>query len=217
MVKTEFVKRFETVVTNEIKSHNDALTNYRVEINALKEQINKIDKKLEEKFSKSEQLYDKNVQLFQCEKVVLSHYCNKQTGAFEQLKQHVQENDEKLELCLESLAGKNDLENLKKEVKQIVSSAQKGFLDELEKMYVRFHDLEQKVLAYCEQYQAYIQEHEHTNECNTASLHARIDSHGINTVGLLRELQVYKKSMFIIEKKIENIYTLIERLQEGKF
>jgi hypothetical protein len=38
---------------------------------------------------------------------------------------------------------------------------------------------------------------------------ARIDKEG-----LLKELRVYKADMFVIEKKIENIYTLIERINK---
>jgi hypothetical protein len=32
--------------------------------------------------------------------------------------------------------------------------------------------------------------------------------------GVLKQIRIYEKSMFIIEKKIENIYTLIERLNK---
>jgi len=42
-----------------------------------------------------------------------------------------------------------------------------------------------------------------------ASIIARLDKEGV-----LRELRIYEKSMFIIEKKIENIYTLIERINK---
>jgi hypothetical protein len=36
----------------------------------------------------------------------------------------------------------------------------------------------------------------------------------INREGVLKEIRIYDKSIFIIEKKIENIYTLIERINK---
>ena len=42
----------------------------------------------------------------------------------------------------------------------------------------------------------------------------KIDVNSVDAKGVLRELQIHKKSVFIVEKKIENIYTQIERLQE---
>ena len=41
-----------------------------------------------------------------------------------------------------------------------------------------------------------------------------LEEYKLDSTGVLKEIQVYKKSMFIIEKKIENIYTLIERLDK---
>ena len=46
-------------------------------------------------------------------------------------------------------------------------------------------------------------------------LEEKIDSHKVDVQGIMRELQIYKKEAFIVQKKIENIYTLIARLQEG--
>jgi len=46
------------------------------------------------------------------------------------------------------------------------------------------------------------------------NLDKRIDACNFDKDGVLKELRVYKKNMFIIEKKIENIYTLIERLKK---
>lgn len=45
------------------------------------------------------------------------------------------------------------------------------------------------------------------------NLELKIESNRIDFSGLLREMQVYKKNVFIIEKNIENIYTQIERLK----
>jgi uncharacterized coiled-coil protein SlyX len=55
-------------------------------------------------------------------------------------------------------------------------------------------------------------------EIKTAHLTEKFDinftlSH-LEKEGVLKEIRIYEKSMFIIEKKIENIYTLIERINK---
>ena len=39
----------------------------------------------------------------------------------------------------------------------------------------------------------------------------KIASHKVDVAGIIREISVNKKDMMVIEKKIENIYTLIAR------
>lgn len=42
----------------------------------------------------------------------------------------------------------------------------------------------------------------------------KIESHKVDVAGIMRELTIYKHDNHITEKKIENIYTLIERLNQ---
>ena len=49
-----------------------------------------------------------------------------------------------------------------------------------------------------------------------AQLEARINSHCVDVKGIMRELTIYKKENSITQKKIENIYTLIERLKKSE-
>ena len=50
-------------------------------------------------------------------------------------------------------------------------------------------------------------------------LMAKIDSNfslsRIDRDGVLKEIRIYDKTIFIMEKKIENIYTLIERIDRN--
>ncbi len=45
-------------------------------------------------------------------------------------------------------------------------------------------------------------------------LEEKISGHKVDVAGIMRELSIYKKENYITEKKIENIYTLIERLKK---
>ncbi len=45
-------------------------------------------------------------------------------------------------------------------------------------------------------------------------LEQKIYAHKVDVSGIMKELTVFKKENVVIEKKLENIYTLIERLQK---
>lgn len=47
-------------------------------------------------------------------------------------------------------------------------------------------------------------------------LENQIKSHSVDVTGLFQELRLFRHDMMVIEKKIENIYTLISRLQKGE-
>lgn len=47
-------------------------------------------------------------------------------------------------------------------------------------------------------------------------LEEKIDCHKVDVAGIMRELLIYKKENVVTEKKIENIYTLIDRLKKSE-
>lgn len=47
-------------------------------------------------------------------------------------------------------------------------------------------------------------------------LEEKIFSHTVDVSGIMKELNIYKKENYITQKKLENIYTLIERLQKSE-
>lgn len=47
-------------------------------------------------------------------------------------------------------------------------------------------------------------------------LEKRIDSHKIDVEGVMKEINIFRKENVIVEKKLENIYTLIQRLEDQK-
>lgn len=47
-------------------------------------------------------------------------------------------------------------------------------------------------------------------------LEEKIFSHIVDVAGIMRELRIYKHDNMVTEKKIENIYTLIERLKKSQ-
>jgi len=49
-------------------------------------------------------------------------------------------------------------------------------------------------------------------ECVKQELKKDLECHKVDVVGILRELNIYKTENQITQKKIEHIYTLIDRL-----
>lgn len=113
--------------------------------------------------------------------------------------------------CLALSAKKNDLHNFKKEVADHLAEK----------------DLEQD--REFENYQLLVKHSFESLKQDIANLRSDMDKKFkeldnkieskfslslMDKEGILKEVRVYKKSMFIIDKKIENIYTLIERINK---
>lgn len=113
--------------------------------------------------------------------------------------------------CLSLSAKKSDLHNLKKEVADHIAEK----------------DLEQD--REFENYQFLVKHSFESLKQDIANLRSDMDKKFkeldnkiesrfslslMDKEGILKEVRVYKKSMFIIDKKIENIYTLIERINK---
>lgn len=94
-----------------------------------------------------------------------------------------------LEIKANTISHINSFQEFQRELKILIQSLQNDLLK------LR-NDMEQKIALLNEK-----------GEMNFSLL--RMDKDGV-----LKEIRIYEKTMFIIEKKIENIYTLIERMQK---
>jgi hypothetical protein len=83
----------------------------------------------------------------------------------------------------------NSLQNMQGELKLLFKSLKDDLLDLRSEMEIKLSQLTDKV--------------------NSNFYISRLDKEGV-----LKEIRIYEKTIFIIEKKIENIYTLIERINK---
>jgi hypothetical protein len=83
-----------------------------------------------------------------------------------------------------------------------------------------YQSLEQQVASIISDAQVDFIDHKNDTELTFEKLNEDIDKKfsqaTMDKEGVLKEIRVYKKHMFIMERKIENLYTLIERMKKGE-
>lgn len=212
LIKEELVKRFDSVVRDEIKRHDLSVERADKDISLLKELFIGFKTEHEKLRIQHEASFKKTQDLFTKE-------CRKQQNDFEGQRRFIKENYKKVgEL----------VEDFKKNIDEFVSTetfneygtyVDEYFLD-LNKHICKvssvqdknFHKSELKVMTILEESQQTCNQNlEKLNE-TMESLKGKFEEYRVDAVGILKEIQVYKKTAFIMQKKIENLYTLIDRL-----
>lgn len=211
LLREELVKRFETGMRQEMALHSEALSSYQKEMQSLRESILSTKESVEKLFHHTEtELKDKTA--------------------------HIRNQIENLEIKIKSLnAGAVDQRNTILSLYQsfndfILSSPKKSDFEKFkDEVYSHLHELNQIHTRDFESYQQYMKGVVHQlldgqrkfkaeiekklsdleNVINDKYNHFKMDKEGIS-----KEIKIYEKTIFIIEKKIENIYTLIERINK---
>jgi hypothetical protein len=216
--RNDLAKQFELVVQQEIKNHNESLlaTNlsineFRKDLDELKNhqglvnasfsyEISKINQsklELSEVLLKISQKLDSHIN---DTKILIERSHQDQQILIEDFDKFIKETESLEERLIKSESEQSKIKDLMKELGKAVSAEMdqwnKKFNDDLKKT-------KNEILNLPSEAQAVKKE-----------LENKLESSAIDCEGLVREVLVCKKAAFIIEKKIENLYTLIERLDQ---
>ena len=218
--KSDLAKQFELVVQQEIKNYQDSLNFVLQSINEIKGSILDNHKEFSEKHSfvhnilinlniELQELKESNSQLSQkCERTKTDQKFVNERNTIEMR-----------DISSALLAKINDqnnfqvkIENLWKEIYKLKSdtATNKRTLNEsLDDLLRRFR---QEILKA----KTDILETPTEASLIKTQLEEKISRHVIDVEGIMKELRVFKQHNMITEKKIENIYTLIERLKKSE-
>lgn len=213
LVRDEMVKRFESVVLDETQKHTCAVHRYHADLIDLKCTMDKLIKDQQELFLCYENL--------RCQ--ILNDVKSEKKSLFEKFEDHRRYVNEQVSLLINEVNSiikqceKNVLQEHLKDLSDKIAAQmiQIGFFIE-----TRMKGLEEKLYESKKDVLGSVSNlFQRLDDCSLSineEKRARKEELGAYTIdvkGTLKELQVYKKSMFILEKKIENIYTLIDRLK----
>lgn len=216
--RNDLAKQFEQVVQQEIKNHNDSILATNISLQEFRQELAKQSEKIERNQASS--LSTQKLLAIRIENLEdgLKAVCEKLDRDFKFL-WSVQEKYslkvEKVSMDLENLetsllAVNDELEQITDQMhifEDLFVSLQKSMSFELNeyqrKLIKELKNLKEELLAAPSEFDAL-----------SKKLEEKINIHKVDNEGLIRELQVIKKDAFIKEKKIENIYTLIERLSK---
>jgi chromosome segregation ATPase len=215
--KNDLAKQFELVVQQEIKNYNDSLNMILGSLREIKDEIQEIKKKADEKEAKLESWKVKCSAEFSEIKNVLDGFA---TVCHRNLNLQERKNGE-----LEARIGyiQNDLNQRQNHA---------FFPQIVEKLGEKIEEIQKKVEGYEKTYISEINRLETKTARSVESvrreilytpgeldlvkrqLEEKIASHSVDVSGIMKELSIYKHDNYITEKKIENLYTQVERLKK---
>ena len=216
--RNDLAKQFELVVQQEIKNHNDQMLATNLSLNEMREAIesNKVEQdKVNATFGSNisninQSLFALSESFLKISQNIASHINDQQllnernSAKYQEMVEAIERLFKLDDKLAESLGiygnwinkNNNDVNALSKAVTSSFEELDRKHTAKLEKMKV-------EILSLPSEAQAVKKE-----------LEEKISVDRVDFTGILKELRAYKKDTFIQEKKIEQIYTLIERLDK---
>jgi hypothetical protein len=214
LIKDELVKRFETVVLEEIQRYESSICDNKKNFSLISDQLDIICNQQKGM-----------LELINGIRIACNQdFISEKDDLFKRFEDHRKNVNEKVR-NIESLTNsifkacgnhitKNDLldevSRLQSQMINIGLNAEK----EKKKLCEFIHEVKEELKDLVYDLQDSMNKRLMEFDNKFAELSKIVESNKIDSTGLLKELQVYKKSVFIIEKNIENIYTKIERLKQ---
>ena len=217
--RNDLVKEFELVVKQELKNHKDSKLATNLSINNLRKSVEALSLKMDSRYSKLES--ELNIQS--------SDYQTLE-NSFERFREWKNSQDRDLAAKQEEI-----LEELKETSKRLDFSFREQ--DSIKDRMTEIIDS----IANCEKKNKYLEYHlgvevQRTKKYFDSALKLlkteilsipseaeavkkmildKMEIQHVDFSGLTRDLTFYKKNIYVIEKNIENIYNIIERLKKG--
>ncbi len=217
--RNDLSKQFSLVVQQEIKNHNDQMLSTNISINEIKEEIRKNKEeqnKINVEFASQITKINTNcLELSECALNLSKNFYNLQ----KKLDEFIEKATKEIKLFVENSIvahskhehNKNSIEDLKFEISNIQD-------DIIGRSNYQTQELElnlKKSKEYTEKCKKEILEIPSEAQEVKVELQKQMSIDRVDFQSIMREMQVYKKTCFILEKNQEHIYTLIERLKQG--
>lgn len=214
LINKQLVDQFQNVVKAEIRKHNNAIEKTDEALDTLKKTFSKFYEENKNTKSTTEALYGQILKDFK-------DFTDEISYSFKDQRIFIKENDKKLNKIIEefeetinNLVNCEYFEEYRIDMLHDLNSQKKQFEDSKEELREEIYDSYKKNRDYIHSTSKESDERSDDIEGILVSLKKDLEEYKTDAVGILRENEVVKKTMFIMEKKIENIYTLIERLNK---
>lgn len=216
--KTDLAKQFELVVKQEIKNYQDSLNFVLQSIREIRESIEKSRIEYLENYASIKGKHDSLlIELNGVKESLASLNQRFESSLSDQRKLNERNYLEIRDISshlISSNSAKNNFESkisdLNYQIDKIIKNEEKNnkiVNDNLDGLLKRFREqilkMKNEIL-------------EAPTEASFVKkeLEEKMARHKVDVAGIMRELSIYKKENYITQKKIENIYTLIERLKK---
>lgn len=217
--RDDLVKQFELVVKQEIVNHNDQIYQSNQSINSLRNKLFELEKSISILQAKEGSIHQKLsseiLQNFKDLKLMIGEQSRKSFSIESDLKnktEDIKNLNKLIQICFDVNADhyksfgemQKKLNNLSEEIK---------YLD------LELNNCKNSVLKKSFQYSDKIKQEIESKESEAQKvkdeLKAQMDIDRVDFNSVMKEILLIKKQSFIQEKKIENLYTTIDRLKMG--
>jgi hypothetical protein len=213
--KKELAEEFSYVVQQEIRNHNDAVLATNVAIEDLRKQIVQVYKKFDEKIAKMHS----DLCTYRAEIIMLKDQFDKT------IKKYSSDVNDKCalnELDLKSIVKKvedreinftpiSDFNNLHKKIDKSYIEIKNSFDIKIEELRNSIYQVYNKLCTSVEDVKNDLHEEISEESESRKTFENSLNAVAVNFAGYQRELEICKKRCFVIEKNMENIYTIISR------
>ncbi len=218
--RNDLAKQFELVVQQEIKNHQDSVSSIHQANLDLVKRIENIEINLS---NKNAALESKNKSLEIEIDLLKSNFvrCSKNVESkLNDLSSSNNDYAKKLEITYQnSLDSKDEIEliiNFIYSFEKVIKDLEAHVIGSKLIIDSSFDILDVKFRSEFNNFKNEVLNLPNDNEKIRKEFEEKIDSHRIDVAGIMKEIVVFKKSTMIVEKQIENIYTLIQRLKDNK-
>lgn len=216
--KSDLASQFELVVKQEIKNYQDSLHYINSSINEILKSIDLLQREVNRIYS----IVDSNKTIqkienarIECTQRDLSNDIAKLSSSLEEISQDnnkrvVESFKISIKSMMRSQENTDDLSNLKQEVEsleKLINDRCDVIADSVNQQY---NKCRKEIAASNSEILSRPSDSEIVKKC----LEDKIHSYKIDSEAVLKEVKILNRAVFTQEKKIENIYTLIKRMQE---
>jgi chromosome segregation ATPase len=215
MIKEELVRRFEAVVLEEMRQFQIVKQNISKELSDIHRKIDEIHGELLDKISDNSSFLEKFEERFHMEKKALE-------GSFEEQRKFIRKNEKQvsqalaiLENTMANLATKEDVSLLEKRLFESICDAKTQFLADKKDTDNKIHEVEKDHEKSSRSLKEELLAEIKTLSSSLEENHEQVLQARMELKKNIREHAVCKKSTFIIEKKIEDLYNKLKKLKEN--
>lgn len=204
-------KRLDVLVKKQEAEHKHALLGHSKEMGELRDRLNLSMEKFESVSQRTaSSLVDFKEELMYAVNLLRERLLAQEKIIAEQKKTIESFQDQLLNFQV-LYSSLRDVDNVKKEMEVQIRETTKAHFCSLQNIHREFKAL---ITSFKEEFFKF-RDDAHMRLCEQSDrIEARFNINKLDREGILREIKIREKELFVIEKKIENIYTLIERINK---
>lgn len=206
---TKVDKRFDALLKKQEQEHRHLLDSHQKEMQELRDALRIAMEKFESLFQSSQQeLKDFKTYTVSSLGILKEHYKANEIATSSN-KRSIEDMNKQLDVFHDVYASKLDVDKFKKTMDCQIKEATMSHI-------IAVQDMQREVKNLFNFIKDDLKKFKCETEKRFCDLIDQIEKNfnvtKIDREGVLKEVRIYEKALFIIEKKIENIYTLIERM-----